>query len=559
MHKQLSFLLCLIILCCSGKIFSQNRISIPAYTAYALPAEESTDTDESLLFSEKEGLHNWYSPGETIHFYFKLRSTGELRLSLRLKANTPGNRIEASIHGKKFSVTVPQSKTFKNVSLGKLTITDTGFYALSLTGVAKNKTIIADIASLQLEGAAAMQAHFNPKPRRNAASVHLIYPVPDSSKAVGFYNEITVPAGADPLHTYYMACGFARGYFGIQVNSPTERRVIFSVWDAGNEAVDRNKVSAENKVKLVAKGDNVIADDFGNEGTGGHSHWVYPWQTGTTYRFYVAAVTDSAAQTTDYTGYFFVPELQQWKLIASFKAPKDGKLLRSLYSFSENFWGNNGQLKRKAFFGNSWIRRETGEWKEITDARFSYDATGKAGDRIDYGGGADSTRFYLWHGGFTQSNASAGQVFTRKSSGPRPQIDLYRNTDSLSTANREAADIGRYTANDPGWKSDQGVYYKILSEGAGKEVKLSDTLVVHYKGQLLNGFVFDETKDKPATFPLKRLIRGWQFGLPHARQGGKIRLLIPSAMAYGMRNLGEIPPNSTLIFDIEIVDIKAGS
>jgi hypothetical protein len=560
MRQPFTGILALLLLCSIQKTAAQSRTIIPAFTAYALPEEEGTDTDESMLFSPKEGLHNWYNTGETIHFFFKLRHTGELTLFLQMKSPAAGNRIEATIRGKKFSVAVPRSAAFQLVPLGKLNITDTGFYELTLKGITRSKAVIADISSLQIGGTASLHAHFNPKPRRNAASVHLLYPVADSNKTVGFYNEITVPAGADPLYTYYMACGFARGYFGIQVNSPTERRVIFSVWDAGNEAVDRNKVSEDNKVKLVAKGENVIADDFGNEGTGGHSHWVYPWQAGTTYRFYVAAVSDSATQTTDYTGYFFIPEQQRWKLIASFKAPKDGKLLRNLYSFSENFYGNNGQLKRKAFFGNTWTRRETGEWLETTEARFSYDATGRAGDRIDYGGGADSTRFYLWNGGFADASAGPGQVFTRKSSGPRPQIDLYRNADSLATAQKEAADIQGYIKSEPAsWKNDQGVYYKILSEGTGPEVKVSDTLVVHYRGSLLNGFVFDETKDKPATFPLKRLIRGWQTGLVHARRGGKIRLLIPSALAYTIRNLGEIPPNSTLIFDVEIVDSKPGS
>jgi len=80
--------------------------------------------------------------------------------------------------------------------------------------------------------------------------------------------------------------------------------------------------------------------------------------------------------------------------------------------------------------------------------------------------------------------------------------------------------------------------------------------VVRYKGQLLNGFVFDETKEKPATFPLKRLIKGWQTGLPFCREGGKIRLIIPSNLAYSIRNLNVIPPNSILVFDIEVVEIK---
>ena len=88
------------------------------------------------------------------------------------------------------------------------------------------------IEALVLDGPATKDAHFNLKERRNAASVHLMYPVPKDANIAMFYNEVT--AVDDPVATYYMACGFSRGYFGMQVNSPTERRIIFSVWDAGS-------------------------------------------------------------------------------------------------------------------------------------------------------------------------------------------------------------------------------------------------------------------------------------------------------------------------------------
>ena len=166
-----------------------------------------------------------------------------------------------------------------------------------------------------------------------------------------------------------MANGFKRGYFGIQVNSETERRVIFSVWDSGNEAVDRNKVSDDNKVKLLAKGTDVVADGFGNEGTGGHSHWIYPWVTGQTYRFLLHAKPDG--ETTTYSGYFFLSETNEWKLIASFRAPRDGKYLSNLYSFVENFWGTNGNKMRKALYSNQWIITNTGEWIELNNCRFT--------------------------------------------------------------------------------------------------------------------------------------------------------------------------------------------
>ena len=79
---------------------------------------------------------------------------------------------------------------------------------------------------------------------------------------------------------------------------------------------------------------------FGHEGTGGHSHLVYPWKTGQAQKF-VVAVKPEGDHTT-YSGWWFHPEKKSWMLIASFRAPKDGKYLRGLHSFSENFGGQNG-------------------------------------------------------------------------------------------------------------------------------------------------------------------------------------------------------------------------
>ncbi len=558
MPRSLCSMLILIILLFHHTAKSQTGISIPAFTAYAVPVENSNEDDESNMFSEKTGLKNWTDAKQQIQFYFKIRNRGSLLLSLLVKNNTGGNILTATIAGKNFTIKVPQSKEFKLVQIGSIAISDTGFYVLTLSSSLKKSNTIADIKSLELNGDATRNMHFNAKPRRNAASVHLLYPLPDSVKAISFYNEITIPKDADVLHSYYMACGFARGYFGIQVNSPSERRVIFSVWDAGNEAVDRNKVSDENKVQLIAKGEDVFADGFGNEGTGGHSHWIFNWKTEETYKFLVTATIDSAANTTTYTGYFFIPGIQKWKLIAAFKAPKDGKPLRKLYSFVENFWGVNGQLYRKAYFGNQWIRKENGEWTAMTKSTFSYDATGKAGDRIDYGAGIENNKFYLWNGGFKSADAQFGDAFTIAAAPEKPVIDLYKNADSLVEIKKEhekiLAIIKEGMLDTTG--SINGIYYKILEEGSGDLVTLTDTLVVNYKGQLLNGFVFDQTKDKPAVFPLKRLIKGWQIGLPLCKQRGKIRLIIPSSLGYSIRNLGAIPPNSVLIFDIEVLEIK---
>ena len=328
MIKITAPILTLLLILFYGNTKSQVRFLIPAYTAYAVPAEKDNEEQESAMFSKENGLQYWTDSQQQIQFYFRICHTGRLDLGLLFKPGGAGNKLSASIAGKKFTLTVPSFKIFHLSKIGSVHITDTGFYVLTLSCISKKGSTIAAISSLELSGEAAKNVHFNAKPRRNAASVHLFYPLEDSIKPLSFYNEVTIPKDADVLHSYYMACGFARGYFGIQVNSPTERRVIFSVWDAGTEAADRNKVDEENKVKLVAKGENVVADGFGNEGTGGHSHWVYDWKAGETYKFLVTATIDSASNSTSYAGYIFIPELQKWKFIACFKAPKDGKPLR---------------------------------------------------------------------------------------------------------------------------------------------------------------------------------------------------------------------------------------
>jgi FKBP-type peptidyl-prolyl cis-trans isomerase len=102
------------------------------------------------------------------------------------------------------------------------------------------------------------------------------------------------------------------------------------------------------------------------------------------------------------------------------------------------------------------------------------------------------------------------------------------------------------------------VYYTMLKEGSGNTVNVTDTVTVFYTGSLLkDGSVFDGTKDKPAIFPLSRLIKGWQYALVKCNVGGKVRVYIPSGLAYATRLRSKnIPPNSILVFDIEVIEAK---
>ena len=105
-----------------------------------------------------------------------------------------------------------------------------------------------------------------------------------------------------------------------------------------------------------------------------------------------------------------------------------------------------------------------------------------------------------------------------------------------------------------------GLKYADLKVGDGKEVKKDDTVTVHYTGWLKNGKKFDSSHDgddKPVTFSLKKVIKGWQEGVPGMKVGGKRKLIIPPELAYGKEGAGDdIPPNAELTFEIELIDVK---
>jgi len=394
---------------------ARAELRIPASTAYGDPWDHGAKIS-------KDGIADWKDPAQKILWFGEIKAAGKLDASivLRLPAGK-SSKLRLTVAGQTHDEEAKGNAAPAMVSFGSFTIAKPGYVRFELSSANSAGKPNGDPDTLVLDGPATADAHFNTDPRRNASSVHLFYPVPKDAAVEWFYNEVT--AVEDPLATYYMACGFARGYFGMQVNSATERRIIFSVWDAasGQSAKDRSTVAEENHAQLLGKGPGVVGGVFGNEGTGGHSHLVYPWKTGEAQKFLLGAKADGA--NTIYTGWWFHPGEKKWMLIASFRAPKDGKLLRGLYSFSEDFNGANGHLRRKALYGPQWIRTADGKWSEITEASFSHDGTGKAA-RFDRFMGVEGGRFFLSQGGFVPGFTKFGEKFTRLASKSLPQIDL---------------------------------------------------------------------------------------------------------------------------------------
>ncbi len=103
-----------------------------------------------------------------------------------------------------------------------------------------------------------------------------------------------------------------------------------------------------------------------------------------------------------------------------------------------------------------------------------------------------------------------------------------------------------------------GLKYEILKDAEGPKPSATDQVTVHYKGTLTDGTVFDSSYDRgqPATFPLNRVIKGWTEGVQLMSPGSKFKFTIPSELGYGAAGAGgKIPPNATLIFEVELIKI----
>jgi len=381
---------------------AQDPLRVPAFTAYFAP-----EADQGPHREKDGGLTAWNS-ASTLQWYGRLNATGELRVALEFSAAAEADarlRLSLSRSGEdevlhSWELRVAQGDTLAPAPSARATIAGAGYYRFRLESTDAAARKLPALRSLVLDGPASVGAHFSDVERRNASSVHLGYALPAAAKDEVEWFCIELEPRTDPLHAYYMATGFSRGYFGMQVNSESERRLIFSVWDAGKEAVDRSKVAESDRVKLLAKGADVVASGFGNEGTGGHSHLKYAWKLGERFRFLLRAAPSATEEaTTTYTAWFHFQETNSWGLIASFQAPHDGKFLRGLYSFNENFGGSTGDQLLRCEFGNGWVRTRSGAWHALDKATFTHDGHGET-QRLDRSAGVIDGRFYLSNGGF---------------------------------------------------------------------------------------------------------------------------------------------------------------
>ncbi|MEO5945833.1 MAG: FKBP-type peptidyl-prolyl cis-trans isomerase [Chitinophagaceae bacterium] len=241
----------------------------------------------------------------------------------------------------------------------------------------------------------------------------------------------------------------------------------------------------------------------------GEVSFKYNWTVNEEYRLLIAQASDSAGNFSLFTGYVFLPKVNKWKLIGTCKVNGRWNSLQQPTSFFST--------KKKSGFQTSfnqlWIQRSNGKWHNLKESNLQPPVI---------------------------------NLMSHTDSIQQKEIELKLITDAILAGKTDAIN------------NEQSVYYSIMKEGTGRQVLLTDTVTVFYKGYIFaDNSIFDQTKDKPATFPLNRLIKGWQIGIPLCKVGGKIKLVIPSDLAYSIRTRSaKIPPNSILVFEIEVVDVK---
>lgn len=269
-----------------------------------------------------------------------------------------------------------------------------------------------------------------PEAPRACRSVHLWWQ-PDQEhlanlagpiESTAFYNELTVEKSTGG--SYFMACEFSKGYFGIQELPNGKKIALFSIWEPGKQN-SPNTTPAERRVKEIAAGKGVRVKRFGGEGTGGQSFYDYDWKIGESVRFAVFAKPDGPDRT-QFAGYIYIADEDRWQHMATFSTLADGELLRGYYSFVEDFLRNGASAKiiHSANFGNGWIKARTkngSQWMPLTRARFTADQTPTQNIDSELKG----DRFYLQTGGGTKNaNTQLRETVSLAIADRKPPKDL---------------------------------------------------------------------------------------------------------------------------------------
>lgn len=289
-------------------------------------------------------------------------------------------------------------------------------------------------------------SYSTPRDGLAAPSIHTNMIAPQGNMEY-FYTEITVPSGKDPLYTYFMTSGNGQGYAGIQTNSPTDRRFLFSIWSAAEES-DPSALRSKYNPKLIRVcnqpqfRNGITYQVFGGEGTGGQSRINVMWQTDKTYKVLlrIRPHPDQARfpNSTLYKAWFhngtewlFMCEWRRQEIQPGDKGVTEATVRGPFWytgasHFVEDFNGTMGYLPHEAYFTNHWFITDQGQYVEPTDYVFTGD---QAQGRADVAGGIVTSgeyanAVYMRSGGYFVDYTPVVNPFKKIAPAVMPTLDL---------------------------------------------------------------------------------------------------------------------------------------
>lgn len=197
------------------------QITVPGHTAYVQP------DPWGARVRENQGVLKWKDDNPSIRWWGLFKTPGKLRAQVLVRGNPD------AIGGLKLRIGPQEQSPVGTTEANEqdFQVVDFGEFSIALDGpshvlieLTRGTGPALDVQELRLDGPASAQVHFNLKERRNAASVHLMYSTAKDEKVDAFYTEVV--GVEEPVGTFYMACGWHRGYFGMQVNSKDRKSVV---------------------------------------------------------------------------------------------------------------------------------------------------------------------------------------------------------------------------------------------------------------------------------------------------------------------------------------------
>jgi len=271
---------------------------------------------------------------------------------------------------------------------------------------------------------------------------------------------------------------------------------------------EKNKGGVSFEIPVSAK---IVATGLHTKKGKDEIEWSFNWQLNTTYKLMIASAVDTVQSFAIYSGYIYLPNQQKWKLIGTCRindvrlAITEPKAIKST--------GKKSNIV--ASFSNVLIQRAAGSWKRLDDA-----AQPLTSPPVPFLSNIDSVEQFQIDKRFIEKALASGTT------------DVNQNI--------------------------EGVYYRITEPGTGKQFTINDSITARYQLRVFGtSEVISGSATESYTFLLKGLIKAWQLAVPLVKTGGKIKLVIPSGLAYSIRTRGaKIPPNTILEFEIEVLDAK---